>query len=205
MAQGTTFEELQEFFKALAEPKRLRIVGLLAQQSYTGEQLAALLEVSESTVSHHLSYLVHVGLVTAEAQGYYNVYSLRLDKINTIARQLMSRDALPKLAAEVNMDAYDEKIVANFTTADGRIKSFPSQLKKFEVLVRYVGKRMAQELDPAARYSEKQINEYLAKLHPDTAYLRRSLVDYGYLGRDSAGREYWVVARTGEQGDRVTG
>ena len=193
MTKGTMFDELQEFFKALAEPKRLRIVGLLAQQAYNGEQLAALLELSESTVSHHLSYLVHVGLVSAEAQGYYSVYTLRLDKIHKIAQQLMSRDELPKLAAGVNMDAYDEKIVANFMTADGRIKSFPSQLKKFEVLVRYVAKRMAQELDPAARYTEKQINEYLAKLNPDTSYLRRSLVDYGYLGRDSGGREYWLV------------
>ncbi len=69
MTKGTMFDELQEFFKALAEPKRLRIVGLLAQRSYTGEQLAALLELSESTVSHHLSYLVHAGLVSAEAQG----------------------------------------------------------------------------------------------------------------------------------------
>lgn len=195
MTKGTMFDELQEFFKALAEPKRLRIVGLLAQQPYNGEQLAALLELSESTVSHHLSYLVHAGLVTAEAQGYYNVYTLRMDKINTIARQLMSRDELPKLAAEVNMDAFDEKIVANFTTADGRIKSFPAQPKKMEIIVRYVAKRMAQDLDPNARYTEKQINEYLAKLNPDTSYLRRSLVDYGHLGRDSAGREYWIVAR----------
>lgn len=194
MADTTTFDELQEFFKALAEPKRLRIVGLLAQQPYTGEQLAALLELSESTVSHHLSYLVHAGLVSAAAEGYYSVYTLRLDKIHKIAQQLMNREELPKLAAEVNMDAYDEKIVANFTTADGRIKSFPSQLKKFEVIVRYAARRMEQELQPGARYTEKQINEFLARLNPDTSYLRRSLVDYGYLGRDSGGREYWLMA-----------
>lgn len=191
--KGTMFDELQEFFKALAEPKRLRIVGLLAQQSYTGEQLAALLELSESTVSHHLSYLVHAGLVSAEAQGYYSVYTLRLDKLHKIAAQLTDRKELPKLAAEVNMDAFDQKIVANFTTADGRIKSFPAQPKKMEILVRYVARRMAQELNPNARYTEKQINEFLAKLNPDTSYLRRSLVDMGHLGRDSAGREYWLI------------
>ncbi len=89
------------------------------------------------------------------------------------------------------MDAFDEKIVANFTTADGRIKSFPAQPKKMEIIVRYVAKRMVQELD-LPRYTEKQINEYLAKLNPDTSYLRRSLVDYGHR-HDSAGREYWLI------------
>ena len=46
MSDESVMSELLEFFKALAEPKRLRIVGLLAQQTYTGEQLAAMLELS---------------------------------------------------------------------------------------------------------------------------------------------------------------
>ena len=100
MTDETVMPELLEFFKALAEPKRLQIVGLLAQKSYTGEQLAALLGLSEGTVSHHLSYLVHAGLVSAEAQGYYSVYTLRLDRIHQMAKRLMSQEALPQLAAD---------------------------------------------------------------------------------------------------------
>jgi DNA-binding transcriptional ArsR family regulator len=62
-------EELVAFFKALADANRLKIVGLLAQRPYSGEELAALLDLKPSTVSHHLSKLAEVGLVSARAQG----------------------------------------------------------------------------------------------------------------------------------------
>jgi biotin operon repressor len=188
MPDETMFAELQEFFKALAEPKRLRIVGLLAQQSYTGEQLAALLGLSESTVSHHLSYLVHVGLVSAEAQGYYSVYTLRLNKIHKIAAQLLAGDELPKLAAEVDMDAYDRKVLENFTTVDGRIR-FPAQQKKLDVILRHALK----EFEPGRRYTEKQVNEILARYNDDTAFFRRSLIERNYLARETDGSQYWRV------------
>ena len=44
-------EELVSFFKALADPTRLKIVGLLAQQPYSVEELAALVGLKPSTVS----------------------------------------------------------------------------------------------------------------------------------------------------------
>ena len=60
-------------FKALADPNRLKIVGLLAQQPYSVEQLAALLGVGESTVSHHLARLAEVELVAALHKGGRNI------------------------------------------------------------------------------------------------------------------------------------
>jgi DNA-binding transcriptional ArsR family regulator len=95
-------DELLTFFKTLAEPQRLKIVGLLAQQSYTGEQLAALLNLSVSTTSHHLNRLTKAGLVTAQAEGYYSVYSLHTEVLSAMARRLLSKKDLPKLAQEVD-------------------------------------------------------------------------------------------------------
>ena len=48
---------------------------------------------------------------------------------------------------------------------------------------------LAQDFEPGRRYSEAMVNEILRVHHPDTAALRRYLVDYGFLDR-SAG-EYW--------------
>jgi DNA-binding transcriptional ArsR family regulator len=62
--------EMLAFFKALADANRLKIVGLLAQRPYSGEELAALLGLKPSTISHHLSRLAQVGLVSARAEGY---------------------------------------------------------------------------------------------------------------------------------------
>jgi len=180
-------EELLTFFKALAEPNRLKIVGLLASQPLTVEQMAEMLNLRPSTISNHLSQLSHAGLVSARAESYYNVYSLDTMALETMAKRLLAHDTLPNMAAEIDTDAYDRKVIANFTYPDGRIKSFPAQQKKFEAILRYV----LRAFEPGKRYSEKQVNEMLAKFHQDTATLRRELVTYHMLKREGGGGEYW--------------
>lgn len=62
--------------KALADPVRVKLVSLLFCAE-AGEQcssdLAATVDLSESTVSHHLSQLRRAGLVESERRGM-NVY-----------------------------------------------------------------------------------------------------------------------------------
>lgn len=62
--------------KALADPARVKIMSLLFSAS-DGEQntseLAAVLELAESTVSHHLGQLRKAGLVESDRRGM-NVY-----------------------------------------------------------------------------------------------------------------------------------
>jgi predicted transcriptional regulator len=183
----TQLEELLNFFKALADANRLKIVGLLAHQPYTVEQLASLLGVGVSTVSHHLARLAKAGLVTARAEGYYNVYSLQTEVLTDLARRLLSQERLPELADDVDLASFDRKILATFTDGEGRIKTFPSQQKKFLVLLRHV----VQAFEPGVRYSEKQVNEILSRFNEDTATLRRALVDYHLMARESGGSAYW--------------
>ena len=189
MVEEALMRELLEFFKALADQNRLRVVGLLAQEPMTGEQIAALLGVSTSTASHHLSYLVHAGLLSAEPEGYYTRYALRLDAIHALAGKLLSREELPKLAADVDMNAYDQKVLQNFLDAEGRIKQFPAQRKKFEVLARHV----LNAFEPGMRYTGKEVNEILARYNEDTAYLRRSLIDMKLMAREPDGSAYWRI------------
>ena len=186
-AQSTSTEELLEFFKALADGNRLRILGLLARQPLTVEQMAEMLGLRPSTVSHHLQYLSHVGLVSARAEGYYNIYQLEEAALEKLARQLLAKETLPDVAAGVDMDAYDRKVIANFTAPDGRIKAFPAQRKKFEAILRYV----LRVFEPGVRYSEKQVNQMLGQFNDDTATLRRELVGYGWLKREGGGGDYW--------------
>jgi hypothetical protein len=49
------------------------------------------------------------------------------------------------------------------------------------------------ELSPDTRYPEKQLNEIIAKFHPDTAALRRHMIEYGILERNGES-VYWVSA-----------
>ena len=115
-------EELVSFYKALADANRLKIIGLLAGRSYTGEELASLLKLKPSTVSHHLSKLAQVGLVDARSESYYNVYSLKEKTLEEKTRRLLSRQDFTTAAADVDLTTYDRKVVADFSRRDGSKK-----------------------------------------------------------------------------------
>lgn len=181
--------ELLTFFKALADSNRLRIVGLLAQESRTVEDLAAALNLSNGTTSHHLARLAAAGLVEARPVGHYRYYSLRDDHLSSLAGRLLGKDSLPRLADDVDVDAFDRKVLATFTDADGRIVAFPAQQKKYLVLLRYV----LSSLERGVRYPERELNEILKRFNDDTAQLRRSLVEFGFMQREGGGGEYWVA------------
>ncbi len=180
-------DQLLAFFKALADANRLKIIGLLANQPSTVEKLALQLGLSASTVSHHLSRLTEANLVTAKAEGYYSIYSLQTDVLETLSKTLLARENLPSLAEDVDVEAYERKVINDFTRSDGSLKSFPSQRKKMIVLLGY----MVQSFEMDKRYPEKEVNEIMKKYHPDYASLRRELIDIGYLQR--AAGEYWLT------------
>jgi biotin operon repressor len=181
-------DELLVFFKALADANRLKIVGLLASRPYSGEELAALLDLKPSTVSHHLARLAEAGLVSARAEGYYSVYQLEEAALQK-TRLLFSRPDLVSAAADVDADAYDRKVIASFTRPDGSLKEIPAQRKKLEAILRHV----VQAFEPGKRYPEKLVNTTLSRFHPDTASLRRELVASGLMDREGGGGEYWRV------------
>lgn len=195
-------QALLSLFKALADASRLNLIGLLVRQPLTVEQLAEMLKLSPSTVSHHLSVLAQAGLVSARAESYYNVYRLEPGAMERVAQQVLALEKQPPAIPEqVDLDAYDRKVIANFTDARGRVKSFPVQRKKFEAILRYV----LRVFEPGVRYSEKQVNELLGRFNEDTATLRRELVGYGWIKREGGGREYWLPENEPTPGEAGAG
>ncbi len=186
--EATQLEELLSFFKALSDANRLRIIGLLAQGNYSVEELAAMLELRPPTVSHHLSRLSEVGLVSAKAESYYNVYRLETNYLEQMAQRLLAEETLPAVAEGVDLDAYDRRVVDNYALPDGRLKQIPTKRKKFEAILRYV----VRAFEPGERYTEKEVNEILGQYNEDTAILRRGLVDYQMMDREPDGTAYWL-------------
>jgi len=189
MALETQLPGLVQFFKVLGEPSRLKIVGLLARQPATVEQLSENLGLSPSTTSHHLSRLADAGLVEARSESYYSIYSLKTEILTSMARTLLHETEAKPEATEEDLDAFDRKVLATFLTPDGRIKAFPVQEKKFLVLLRYVLKAF----EHGVRYPEKRVNQILSNFNEDTARLRRSLVEYRYMAREGGGGKYWRI------------
>jgi predicted transcriptional regulator len=177
-------ELLLEFFKTLADEKRLQIVGLLARKDYSVEELAAILELSSATVSHHLRKLAKTGLVQAQADQHYHVYSLQLAALHTMSQQILSTETLQETTEDLDLDAYDRKILRDYMK-DGRLKSIPRQWKKREVILRY----LENQFEPDRHYTEREVNEIISRTHEDYATFRRELIDTGRLARE---REiYW--------------
>ena len=77
--------------KALAEPVRVKIVSYLFS-SLTGEEisgdLAAVLNLTESTVSHHLTQLRKAGLVVSERRGTNMFHRVRPDALHALCAAL---------------------------------------------------------------------------------------------------------------------
>ena len=68
---------------------------------------------------------------------------------------------------------------------DGRLVKIPSSMAKRLVVLDW----LAQRFEPGQRYSEQMVNLILGQVHPDTAALRRYLVDEGFLDREAG--QYW--------------
>jgi len=185
-------ETLLAFFKALADPNRLRIIGLLSRDRLTVEDLAEELKLSPSTTSHHLKRLTEVGLVGAEPHGYYRYYSLREENLRGMASRLLASEELTELSyADAQFPShergsFEDKVMRAFTDG-GRITAFPMQEKKRRVLIDYV----STAFDVGKRYPEKEVNAILKRFNEDTAYMRRALVDYGIMDRSGGGGDYW--------------
>lgn len=179
--------EILDFLKTMSDANRLKIVGLLAQQPYSVEELAALLKLKPSTVSHHLSKLAQVGLVSAKTKSYYNVYQLDEKALHNKSRNLFSQENLAASVMDVDANAYDRKVITDYSKRDGSLKTIPAQQKKLEAVLRHIVK--AFEVNK--KYSEKKVNEILSRYHEDTASLRRELVGYKLMKREGGGGDYW--------------
>ena len=73
---------------------------------------------------------------------------------------------------------------------DGRIVQLPRQHAKRRVILDL----LSQEFEPGVHYSEREVNTTLARFHPDTAALRRYLVDEEFMEREAG--EYWRAGGT---------
>ncbi|WP_433524239.1 Rv2640c family ArsR-like transcriptional regulator [Nocardia pseudovaccinii] len=73
--------------KAIADPARIRLMSLLLT-SPLGEQnsrdLATVVGLSESTVSHHLAQLRTAGLVESERRGMNTFHRVRRDALSAL-------------------------------------------------------------------------------------------------------------------------
>lgn len=179
-------QTLLNFFKALSNESRLKLVGLLAQREHSVEELAALLNLKEPTVSHHLNKLKELDLVQMRPDGNTHFYQLNQDALQAMSKAVLSPSQIVSFAENVDEDAWETKVLRSFIEND-RIKEIPASRKKRWVVLKWLANRF--EFDQ--RYPEKQLNEIIKPIHWDTATLRREMIGYRMMERENG--IYWRV------------
>jgi hypothetical protein len=86
----------------------------------------------------------------------------------------------------------ENRVLANFLTEDGRLRSVPSKHSKLLVVLDH----LSQAFEPGRTYPETEVNDILVGFHPDYAALRRYLVDNGFMTRHEG--VYWRSGGTFE-------
>lgn len=74
-------EKLSDFFSALSDGTRLRILSALSITPMCVNDLSGLLNLNQTTVSHQLRALRSVGAVSCRRQGRISFYSLKNRKL----------------------------------------------------------------------------------------------------------------------------
>ncbi|MCH7690501.1 MAG: helix-turn-helix transcriptional regulator [candidate division Zixibacteria bacterium] len=74
-------KQYSKYFKAFSDRSRLRILGLLAGKEMTVNEIVAVVGLSQSTVSRHLSVLRDSGIVDDRRDGQMVICSLNKEAI----------------------------------------------------------------------------------------------------------------------------
>ena len=82
-------EPLVKALRAAADPTRLQILRLVAEQPRSTEELAPLVGLSESGLSKHLRALTEAGLLSTHRQGWYVLYRLEQDRLERLGPDLL--------------------------------------------------------------------------------------------------------------------
>ena len=80
-----------EFCKALADSTRQRILELLMEQELSAGDIVAAFNVSQPTISHHLSVLKQFGLVTSRKEGKQVFYAIDRDNVVECCGMLVAK------------------------------------------------------------------------------------------------------------------
>jgi hypothetical protein len=161
----------------LADDDRRRVAAALELGATTIDEVIAATGLDAARAARAAGRLAESGLVIQDQGSLY---------VLGAAFQLAARVALarPRSDEHADLPAEQRKVMDAFVT-EGRLTSIPVHQGKRLMILDW----LAQDFEPGTRYSEAMVNLILGRRHPDTALLRRYLVDHDLLTRGAG--EYW--------------
>ena len=177
MSKADLLESKAELLKALGHPTRLLILNLIRMKPRHGEELAAILNLKPATISHHLAKLTSVGVLVAEKDQYYQIFSINDEILKPSLGDIIHLEQRNAIR-NVEVDAYREKVIKTFFQ-HGRLTKLPAQLKKQRIVL----EKIVEEFEPEQEYTEREVNIVLLDFNDDVASLRRGLISQKLMNR----------------------
>ena len=165
---------------ALADDDRRRVFAAVELGAATLEEVVAATGLGAGAASTALGRLVSMGLVVSGDRALV-VLGAAFQQAARASMQYVRSSEHEQYPAE-------QRKVLDAFVRDGRIVSIPAAAGKRAVLLDW----LAQLFEPGRRYTEREVNAMIGRLHADTAAWRRYLVEHELLSREAG--EYW---RTG--------
>jgi biotin operon repressor len=181
-------DKLVNYYKALGDRNRIRILILISNKEMNGLTLAEKLGVTPGTITHHIAKLKEVGIVVERRDknmSYYSLSHYLIEQtegalIKLIEQHKYAEDDVKNESTDKN-EKFRESVLKSFITVDDRLKQIPAQLKKKLIVMEFI----VRNLEVGLKYTEKEINEFIKIYHPDFATIRREFIMHHYLYREN--------------------
>ena len=95
-------DHVAQYFSALSEPSRLRVLNILRNGERNVGELAELCECSQANISRHLSTLAKHGMVIREARGTTVYYRIADESIYALC-DLVCGNLAKRLSEQANL------------------------------------------------------------------------------------------------------
>ena len=82
------YEKLAKAFRALSDPKRVKIIDLLSCGEMCGCVLLKCFEITQPTLAHDMKVLTDAGIVVSRREGKRTYYSLNHDAMKRMGRTM---------------------------------------------------------------------------------------------------------------------
>ena len=190
-------EYVVDLFKALADPIRLRIMGLLVEEERCGQELAEILHLAPGTVTHHLQVLRTLGLLAEQRRPPYTYVKLDYAKLREAIVPFLKKERVQQFAAGPDVGREKRRVLNAFF--DGPVlKSIPAQRRKKEIVLEEILRRLPAK----GSFREATLNQLIKKIHPDFCTIRREFIMGRYMERQDGVYRWTARGRSVRRGAR---
>ncbi len=101
---------IQETWKAMSDATRRQILLILKEKPLTAGEIAGHFQMTNATISHHLSVLKEAELISDNKKGKYIYYELNLSVLDEVMGFMISLTGGSKHETKNNIDCASEHI-----------------------------------------------------------------------------------------------